>query len=569
MPKKLAAWFDRRAGILAAVLLAIVVALPTLGNGFLMDDYLHRILMFSGGDGNAFEFIHRGTPATEAELEHGVLPWWTHPVTKIVFYRPISQWLMWLDYHWWPDNLLLMHLHSLLWYALTVLVAGFAYRQIMPTRWAGNLASVLFAVDSAHGAAVGWLANRNALLCLSTSLLALLCYRRAGLAWQALGWLLFALSMACGEPALAITGFFFAYEVFLSERPWMLRVLRLLPYALIALGWMVFWKLNGYGTAGPDFYVDPASAPWEFLARMVYRLPGYLVGQLFLPPAEVFGLLEDSKVSQLALVLAWTLVGLLGWLFLPLLRTSRQARFFTVGMVIAAVPICGSSMMARSLWYVGFGATGLLALYLERLRDPQVAPRPARIFGGVMLAVHLCLSPLMFIAYSKVLDVLDALTDAQRVHLPDHGAGRNVLALSVGTYFGAITIPMIKDQALSLGARPTRQAPDITRIRALNQGDGAYDLLRPEADTLVIRRTAGFTKLRRPAYGFAAGDRVDLDDVTVLIPSVTAERAPSVIEYHFKPGMLDTYQVFAWRDERFVDAALPAVGQTLHVTGKD
>jgi hypothetical protein len=568
MPKKIAAWFDRRAGLLVALLLATLVALPTLGSGYLADDYQQRILMLSGGQGNAFEFEHRGTPATEARIERGVLPWWMHPTTKIVFYRPISQWLMWLDYHWWPDDLVLMHLHSLLWYVLTVLVAGLAYRQIMPTRWASNLASVLFAVDWAHGA-MAWLAGRNALLCLSTSLLALLCYRRAGLAWQALGWLLFALSMACGEPALAITGFFFAYEVFLSKRPWALRVLHLLPYALIALGWVTFWKLNGYGTTGPGFYVDPASAPLEFLAHTVYRLPGYLVGQLFLPPTEAFGLLEITEVHPLALVLAWTLVALLGWLFLPLLRTSHQARFFALGMVIAALLICGAAMLSRAQSYVGFGAIGLLALYLERLREPQAAPRPVRIFAGVMLALHLWLSPLLFIAYSKVGEMLDASMDAQRVHLPDHGT-RSVLALSVNSYFGSITIPILKDQALSLGARPTRQAPDITRIRALNEGNTAYDLFRPEADTLVIRRASGFTRAARPpAYGFTAGDRVELDDVTVLVPSVTAERAPNVIEYHFRPGTLDSYQVIAWRDERFVDAALPAVGQTLHVTGKD
>jgi hypothetical protein len=498
-----------------------------------------------------------------------VLPWWTHPVTKVVFYRPVSQWLMWLDYRWWPDDLVLMHLHSLLWYALTVLVAGFAYRQIMPTRWAGNLAAVLFAVDWVHGAAVGWLTNRNALLCLSAALLALLCYRRAGLAWQALGWLLFALSMACGEPALAVTGFFFAYEVCLSKRPWALRALRLLPYALIALGWVVFWKVQGYGTAGPGFYVDPTAAPWEFLAHIVYRFPAYLVGQLFLPPADAFGLLESTEAHSLALVGAWVLAALFGWLFLPLMRASPLARFFALGMLIAALPICSSAMVGRSLWYVGFGATGLLALYLERLREAQAAPRRAHIFAGVMLALHLWLSPLLFIAYSKTDDVFDIIMDAQRVHLPDHGAGRSVLALSVKSYLAAITFPMIKDQALSLGARPTRPAPDIARIRALNEGEGAYDLLRPEADTLVIRRATGFTSLRPPAYGFAAGDQIGLDDVTVLIPSVTAERAPSVIEYRFKPGTLDSYQVIAWRDKRFVDAALPAVGQTLHVAGAD
>lgn len=566
---KIHALFAGRHVFLVALLLGVLVSLPTLGSGLFLDDYQQRITMLTGAAGNVFEFFHRGTAATEAQLQAGVLPWWTHADTKVMFYRPVAQWLMQLDYRLWPDSLLLMHLHSVLWYGVVVLVAGLAYLRIMPTRWAAGLAAVLFAVDAAHGPAVAWLANRNAMVGLTAALLALLCYRQRQLHWQIAGCGLFAFSLACGESALAITGYFFAHEVFLSDRRWPRRILRLLPYALIAVAWLLFWKVRGFGTAGPGFYIDPASDPGLFLAKMIYRFPAYLVGQLFLPPAELFVVTEDPGLRGYALAYALVVVTLLGWLFMPLLRSSATARFYALGMLIAVIPICGSVPVSRSLWYVGFGAIGLLALFIEQFRNLPMSParlRGSAIFAGTMMVLHLWLSPLLFVAYGKGGDVADGMMDSRRVHLPVEGApDRKVLALSTLSYVGSITFPLLKDQALSLGAAPTRPAPSIARIRALTEGVGEFELLRKDADTLVISSAAGLEALRPGYYGFAAGERVVLDDVEIVVQSVSPARAPTLIEYRFSPGALAAYEVIAWQDDRFVPARLPAIGERISI----
>lgn len=565
--------FGSRHIFFAAMALGIFLSLPSIFSGFFLDDYQQRITLLSGADENVFDFFPRSNGWTDAQVQSGVLPWWLSAETKVAFFRPVAQWLMKLDYQLWPNKLPLMHLHSVFWYGVLVLVAGFVYREIMPTRWVAGLAAVLFAIDAAHGGAIAWLANRNALVCLSSALLALLCYRRRGLQWTILGSVLFAFGLACSEAALAITGYFFAHELFLSTQPWRQRFLRLLPYAVISGAWVALWKFGGYGVDGPGFdsgpaYVDPISNPAGFLAGLLYRFFAYLVGQFFLPSVDIFTAVENSPLHFFALAYGFLIIALLAWFFLPLLRHSRHARFYALGMLIAVIPICGSPAFTRSLWFVGFGATGLLALRLEQFRDlptANIRRHWSRVFVTIMLIMHLWLSPLLFVGYSKGVDVLDRIMDSQYVKLPDQsGPEKKVLAISTLAYALNITYPLLKDRALSLGTAPTRISPRIMQIRALSVGAGEFELLRKDADTLILFSKSGL-HIRPPKYAFSAGDRVILNDVEILVRSVSPAGSPTEIEYRFNAGVLDTYQVIAWGGGYFVPATLPAIGESAHI----
>ena len=77
-----------------------------------------------------------------------------------------------------------------------------------------------------------------------------------------------------------------------GETPW------LVAYA--PLSWLfqcglmagiAWWRIGGYGTAGPGFYIDPGQEPLRFLQEMPFRAPAYLAGWFFVPSADVFGLL--------------------------------------------------------------------------------------------------------------------------------------------------------------------------------------------------------------------------------------------------------------------------------------
>lgn len=553
--------------LIVAPLLAILVALPTLNAGYYLDDYKQRIVLIDDPAANPFEFHRFGSPQTQAQMERGLLPWWQHPKSKLAFYRPVAHWLMRLDYRFWPDSPVLMHAHSIVWYVLTCLVMVLVYRRFMSWSLATGLAAVLFVIDGPHGFALAWLANRNVFVAMVAAFLALLCFQRERWRWQIPGCLCFAAAMASGEAALAITGYLFAHEVFLSRRSWLHRIGRLLPYALVAIGWLVYWRVHGFGTAGPGFYTDPGSDPVAFLHNLVYRAPAYLFGQMTSVPVEIFLFLEHSvwrTVTMFAVIACCVLLAVLLW---PLLKRSPQARFFALGMCIAALPITGGELVSRSLCFVGFGAIGLLALLFESFfSDSATVTLPktwsASIFVVVMLALHFVLSPVVYFGGIKAMESLDAKMDTRKLGIPDgQGHDRHVLVLSAMFWYTNLSFPLFKDEALSLGAEPSRPPPAISRLRLLTSGYCAFQLKRVDRDTLLIDCDKGFGDMRQGKWGFDPGDRAQLDDMTATVCKVNANRAPVEIEYRFKPGVLDHYEVYAWDKNHFAPATLPPVGE--------
>ena len=562
---KLAAIFSNRKIVLAAALLGFLLALPSLMNGLCMDDYQQRTTLLTDPAGNPFEFYRMGTPQAEAMLQRGVLPWWTHPDSRLVFFRPIAKWLMQVDYRFWPDNFFLMHLHSTLWYVLLVLLAGIAYRRFIASPLAVGLAVMMFALDGWHGGAIAWLANRNVIVAMSGSLLALLCYRRENGWWQIPGCILFALTLASAEAALAVTGYFFAYEIFLSKQRWPSRILRLLPYAFIAIVWLAFWRHYGYGSSGPGFYTDPGADPKEFLRAIFYRAPAYLFGQLTFFPIEIIDMLDDSgwRFYLSGVVLAACAV--IARIFWPLLRSSSTACFFALGMLIATLPLCGSQLAGRSLWYVGFGAYGLLALWLESFFAAQTQKKLTR-FAGALLILHLAISPFLFIFGGKVFAMLDNFMDTRTVRLASgNDRSKHVLAFSAQQYEANTYYPLLKDEALSLGNMPLRPGMAISKLRLLINGAEDFELSRKDQDTLVVHRDSGFEKMRKGKYGFDKDERVVLDDVTVTVREINTLREATEIEFRFNADELHNYEIVTWAGNYFEPAALPEVGQKILV----
>jgi hypothetical protein len=555
-----------------AVACGLLISLPMLFNGLFLDDYVQRIALLSGRAVNLFEFYKWGTPLLDAQLQNGVMPWWTWPGTRVQFYRPLAEWLIRLDYALWPDNFMLMHLHSLLWYGLLIGVTGYAYRALMPSLWGAGLAVMLFAIDADHGGAVAWICNRNVLISMICGMGCLMLHHRGTLAAQVGAWGLLATALFAGESALALCGYLFAYEVCLGQGSLLRRGLRLLPYALIGLAFVVGWRLGGYGSIGPGFYIDPGTTPLYFLEELVYRLPAYLSSQFLPPPPEVFTVLEMPTLrdrTQLpALFYALGVLLLGGWCLWPLLRRSPLARFFALGLLIATIPVCAVTMVGRVLWYVGFGASGLMALYLHHYRMGDLDPDLRRLqralpFVVTVLLFHFWLSPPLYILSGYGSEFLDRQMDSQTVGLPNASASpRRLLLLASPSHFAQVTAPLIKDEALSLGRQPTRPVPSIQRLRTLVELQGRLRLMRPEADVLQLRAAAatGFANLRPLPYRFQAGETVKLDDLHVEVLELTPQGAPRELRFRFAPGALESYEVMAWQHKRFQPTRLPRIG---------
>ena len=264
----------------AAGLLAAVLLVPALWGGFQLDDHLQRHHLLGLGDDplQLFVFYDGSTESNRAEMEAGTLPWWASPDLRHANFRYLSVLSMQLDYLLWPDSPALMHLHSLVWLGLRVGVAGLLYRRLFGREargalWAAGLAALLYAVDDAHSLPAAYLANRNALLATFFGLLSLHCHVR----WRDDGWraggvlapaclVLALLSAELGVSTLALLG---AWALVLDRGTWRARLLSLAPHAGVAVGWLLTYRLGGFGARGSGVYVDPLGAPGGFIALLV------------------------------------------------------------------------------------------------------------------------------------------------------------------------------------------------------------------------------------------------------------------------------------------------------------
>ncbi len=224
---------DRWPFVLAG--LALIATLPALGNGLTADDYIHRavltrapiILPNTSPVMDLFRFFPGTVEENQWLRDNGYLPWWSSPEVRARFLRPLSAISHILDYRLWPDNFVLQHAHSLLWYALGVFMVSWLFRAIHgPTAVAG-LAGLMFAVEDAHALPAGWLANRNASLALVFGAIALLLHirwrreRRIGYLFAALVSL--GVGLLSAEIALCAAAYLFAWEICLGDGRWIDR----------------------------------------------------------------------------------------------------------------------------------------------------------------------------------------------------------------------------------------------------------------------------------------------------------------------------------------------------------
>jgi hypothetical protein len=375
-----------------AAALAVVLFLPVLDVGLMMDDYVHRILHDGGvqvvprPNWDMFRFVGPDRAEFALSKDRGDVPWWTPSTFKMAFFRPLAGLWHWADYHYLPDNPGIMHAESVLLFAAMAVVAGLLYRRLIATAWVAGLAALLFAWDDAHSFVVVWIANRNAIMAGFFGLLALWLHdraRRDGARWAAIvAPLALALGMLSGEAALAALGYLAAYALFLDDKTPGERVRSLGPHALVAIGWAAIYKTRGYGTSGSGFYVDPGGEPATFVFAVIKRLPVLLLAQFGLPPADLWPQTADTKVAALLVTVA-VLAGL-AVVFTKVLRKDRTCQFFATGMLFSLIPVCATWPNDRLLLFSGFGAFGLIATFLSRAYAVE-APGPrksARFVAG-------------------------------------------------------------------------------------------------------------------------------------------------------------------------------------------
>ncbi|HEX2678372.1 MAG TPA: hypothetical protein VHM19_17085, partial [Polyangiales bacterium] len=396
------------------VIAALALSSSALFIGFYLDDYVARYIYTDLPDApKLFRLLNGGfglaTGSLEEnhwQIEQGYAPWYTYPPLRLSLYRPLSLLTHVLDAKLWYDQPLFMHLHSLAWLALLVLVMTRLYRSALGLR-IGGMAALLFALDHTHGFVAGYICNRHTLV---TGLLGALClhvHLRArqhpgptSTRWLWLAPVLYVLALLSGEAAIAIGGYIFAYELLAQEGSLARRAFAFAPYAAITLVWRVLYTLAGYGASGSGLYIDPGREPAHYLAELLQRGPVLLWSLFFGVPAELY-MVVSRALSRSMLIAACVLVPALALALVPLLKRNRLARFWAAGLLFSLVPAASTFPHSRQLLFASFGGLALIAqvwhLYAIELKGVQLA-LPMRVAGFVAamaLFAHLVLAPLL------------------------------------------------------------------------------------------------------------------------------------------------------------------------------
>lgn len=549
--------------------------MPSITTGLSADDWLqsmiangrHPVAGLPASRWDLFSFVGHGPGNALAQMNVGVLPWWTDPEVKLAFWRPLTALTHLADQALWPRSPLAMHLHSLVWFALALVAVAALYRRLFGAfggatgaAWAAGLATLLYALDDAHAPAVGWVANRNAMVAVAAAVPVLLLHdrwRRQG--QRAAAWLaplVFAVALDAGEAALAIAAYLGAYALCLDDARWRARLASLAPYVGVVVAWRLVYHALGFGTAYSGVYVDPGAEPLAFLRALPSRAAFLLAAQLFTPWSDLAALwtFVSPHAYRNALVFVTLVVALFVALLWPLGRRDRLARFFAVGALGAVVPICGTFPADRLLWFVGIGAMGLLARWLE-LR-PRA--RWAAAVAALLVVVHVVVAAPLLAVRSRSMETVTRPLLRADASIPRYGVhdGMLVMVNPPSDVFVAYIVILRASEG-----RP----PPPTRWLATGTTDVA--VTRVDERTLRVRPDGGFIPfvsermLRRLDRPFARGQRIRLDGFDVDVTDVTADGRPAEILARFAWPLEDPRLHWeAWHGRGFHPWTPPPVG---------
>ena len=556
-------------------LAGLCLTLPSLFIGFYQDDFVARYIYsdldgardlyraYAGGYG-----ISNGVPADNHwQAEAGHAPWWIYPELQLALFRPISQATHILDVRLWSSNALLMHAHSLLWFAALILAATRMYRGALGTV-VGGMAALLFAVDHTHGFLVGYITNRHALI---SALFGVLCIdqhfraRAAGKRWPSWTALLFyGLALLSGELSVTVLGYVLGYALFVEKGSLLRRGLSFAPYVLLTALWRAGYAAAGYGVFGSGIYIDISREPMRFFTELLERGPVLILGQFLAPPPEIMYLASESLARGIV-IFAVIFLLLLAATFTQLARRSPTSRMWLLGMLISLVPASSTFPHSRQLMFTSIGAMALLAefwqLYAVELRDKKhtLVAKLVALPGVSAFVLHLVGAPLVlpFATCSVAL--------ARRFHqavarVGDEIAGRDLVFVNAPDYLATRLVQLM---------RRVDHRPLPRRWRALSFGAQPVTIHRPGERTLLVDYAGGIlgTPLselyRDRRLRMSPGDHVELEGLDIHVRSVTADGRVQSAEFVFDRSLDDPrFCFYFWGEEGFAPFTLPKIGDT-------
>lgn len=561
-------WLESRRIVLVATILGVVLASPSLFGGWQVEDYGWQRLESAPPTVLLKDFFPVTDPVLDnyAAKDSGYLPWIAVRDLRVSLWRPLTRVTHYIDYKLWPRSAALMHAQSLLWFALLLLAVGLLVRRIDGKTWVAGLATVLYAVDSGHGPALGWLANRNAIVASAFAVLALVAHdrwRRGGKrGGAALAPLCILLGLASSELAVGVLGYLVAYVLVLDPAPWKRRVLSCLPWAAVVALWALYTRALGYGAHGSGAYIDPVASPLAFFATAVTRFPTLLFGVLGVAPIDLKAFL-DMRWPVYLLVPGLAFLALAVIVLFKTLHKSRIARFWALGMLLSLVPACGTFPADRLLVLASVGAAALIAELVAAART-----RPARFVAGAWVVTHLWLSALLLPARSLGLMFLDRTMGRMSDQAFDGVTSRAQRVVIVNA-------PDLYTGAMMIQRRKVLREPTTDHAWVMYGGTDKVRVTRESRYDLLVHPEHGFLGMpfdrvyRGAAFPMHPGQGLQLSGVQIIVVAVDRAGAPTDVRFRFAWPLDDArrLRIVAWNGIRYAPLPLPPIGGTVVVPG--
>lgn len=552
--------------VFVAMLIALLLASPSIRGGLSSDDHIQR--MFVQGHGRCldlFTFAHGDEASMRLQKSAGTMPWYADDGLKISFFRPLASLSHCIDYRYLDAFPGLLHLENLLWMSAAIGSAFLLFRRTASAPWIAGLATLLFAIDDAHGPTVGWIANRNTLMATTFGILAVGLHHRARIEGSRPSrWLAppaFLLALLSAEAAVAAIAYLVAHAIFLDRARPLSRMRALLPYVAIIAVWRMAYAGLGFGQYGSALYTDPIASPERFLAALGERAPILLLSQLGGPSADIYSILPSGE-RRTAWIIALASLSIVALVLAPLLRRRAEARFFALGMVLAALPACATVPGDRLLMLVGVGGMGLVGEGLGALLDSDLPKSwafraPSYLLGAIWTLVHVIAAPVLLPGRSlAIADTGEWIEKASESLFADTEPETGVIVLHAENMYACTFATFL---SYSLGHARGGGA------QCLSGGEGAVEILRVGSKRLVVRPEGGFVDEAREPFWNAdkpmrVEDKFDLDWLTITVTAASNEGEPLEAMFEFARSLDDsklTLRYWNAREGKYLPAPLP------------
>jgi hypothetical protein len=587
MKRNLAAAF-RFPGIigLCLALWAVLYAF-SLDSGFQADDY-HILAMQKGSppfpavEWNLTRFLLFGLtrPGLAREyVERGVIPWWSSPDLWIKTFRPLPGFLMSLDYHLFGDSPFPYHVHSLVWGLLLLLSLGLLLRRVFPGP-VGALALLLYALSTVPSVPILWIVNRYSLVACAPAALGLLAHIRwredgwrAGLPLSILGMLI---GLAGGEIAWSVLAFLPAYELAAAPGGWRERARALLPFVLLAGGYVIVYTAFGFGASGSGIYLDRTRPADESLKTAVLHM-GVLLGRIYGGiPADVT---LAGKILVPVSVLGYGLSAAALFLFIPFLSAQppdvrRKLAWFGLGSLLSLGPVLLALPMDRLLVGAFLGGAVVLAFLLERLSDSlrhRTGTGRTRRLGYRLAVAYLVFWNFIVSPLIVGLQIIGrregsrkSLQTVLNSDLPDEKrAGQEVVILHAPGAPGQLVAWHFQAMLDYVG----KPVPSSWRVLSIARCD--HHLYRTDSQSLEIVCLNGRMLATLPERFFRSSSRPlgpgDVIEAGIMTAEIlkSSDGYPTRVGFRFDRSLDSPDFLFLeWRDGALRKTSVPAVGES-------